>query len=220
MKLDIPEILQALARERPIFHSEADFRLEISLRLHETCPDLCLIAEHPIHRTSKRAAYDLVLLQGRKKMMALELKYFSQTFRGEVNGEKFNLKWGTATDGGRHATLKDVQRMEEFLEKIQETENRVAQAAVIAITNDPLFWKGATKKDANDAEFDIREGRTVTGTLEWAAKAADKTKLAYGKIKLFGNYEMKWKNYSQVDGKFGQFRYLYIPVQPPKTVSG
>ena len=214
MKIDVSKILTNLAKERPVFHSEADFRLGLIFQLRETYPELHAISEYPFQRNS-REAHDIVLLQGRKEVMAFELKYPCQKLDYKNGNEIFKLKWAGAADAGRHATLKDIERMEEFLET-----SPTAQAAVITLTNDPALWNGPTKTNLFSAAFDTQEGKIVTGTLKWAPKTSDNTKRRYSKVKLFGIYKMKWENYSQVDGKFGQFRYLHIPVQPPKTLSG
>ena len=217
-KLDIPAILVDLARERPVFHSEADFQHALAWQIHKANLGLQPRLEYPFDYPSSKAC-DIVLVHDGRVVMAIELKYFCQKLEREVHGELFRLKWNTAADGGRHAALKDVERMEEFLEKTQKAGNRTMQAAVIAITNDPTFWEGPKQDDGTDAEFNIHEGSTTAGTLNWAAKTSRKTKRLYGKIKLFGKYEMKWDEYSRVgsDEEYGRFRYLHIPVQSPKV---
>ena len=212
--LDIPAILKSLARQHPIFHSEADFRLQLALYLRETYPYLYPVFEYPLHPASKEA-YDMMMLQGRKEVMALELKYFCQAFRGKVRGEMFELKWNAAADGGRYAALKDVQRLEKFLEH-----NPMQRADFIAVTNDYHFWRGPKSSNTNDAAFNIKDGLTgVTGRLKWAEKTSPKTKRAYKQIYLQGSYDMHWQDYSKIEeeniieGTHKKFRFLHIPVQ-------
>ena len=218
MKPDIPEILKALARKRPVFHSETDFQHALAWQIHEMHPNLHPRLEYPFERPTRKAC-DIVLFRGGKMVMAIELKYPCRNLNYENKGEVFALKSAPA-DSGRHGTLKDIERMEEFIEEIQESENRTLQAAVIALTNDPDLWNGSKASNGTGVEFDIREGKVVSRTLKWAPRTSIKTKRAYPKIRLFGRYIMKWQNYSRVDESNGVFRYLHLPVQHPGTSSG
>lgn len=214
MKLDISEILKALARKRPIFHSEADFQHALAWQIHEMYPSLHLRLEYPFGR-SMRKACDMVLFRGGKMMMAVELKYFCRNLNYENKGEVFTLKSAPA-DTGRYGTLKDIERMEKFIKDIQNTKNQVVRASVITLTNDPELWRGS-KPNRTDADFDIKEDRIVSGALKWAEHTSIKTKRDFPKINLLGKYTMKWQDYSHVDGSNGKFRYLHIPVQPIKS---
>lgn len=218
MRLDIPKVLGVLARRRPVFYSESDFQHALAWQIHEMHPALYPRLEYPLERRTRKAC-DMVLFQGRKMVMAIELKYPCRNLNYENKGEMFTLKSAPA-DSSRHGTLKDVERMEEFIEDIQEIENRTIQAAVITLTNDPDLWNGLKTQKGTGAEFDIREGKIVSRTLKWAPHTSAKTKRAYPRIRLFGRYTMEWQNYSRVDGSNGIFRYLHIPVQHPGTSSG
>ena len=212
MKLDIPEILKALAKKRPVFHSEADFQHSLAWQIHERHPGLHPRLEYPLER-SVRKACDMALFQRGKMVMAVELKYFCRNLVYENKGEIFTLKSAPA-DTGRYGTLKDMKRMEKFIKEIKETENRTARATVITLTNDPELWKGP-KTNRTDVEFDIQEGKIVSGILKWAQHTSIKTKRTHPRIEIFGEYTMKWRDYSHVDGSNGKFRYLHIPIQHP-----
>ena len=218
MKLHIPEILKALAGKRPVFHSEADFQHALAWQIHEMHQGLHPRLEYPFERPTRKTC-DMVLFRGGKMVMAIELKYPCRNLDYENKGEMFALK-SAPVDAGRHGTLKDIERMEEFIEEIQETENRTVQAAVITLTNDPDLWNGSKTSNRTDAELDIREGKVVSKTLKWAPRTSIKTKRMYPRIKLFGRYTMKWRDYSHVDESNGVFRYLHIPVQHPGISSG
>ena len=225
MKLDIPEILKALAKNRPVFHSEADFQHSLAWQIREMHPGLHPRLEYPFERSENKAC-DVVLFQGGKMVMAIELKYPCQKLKYENKGEVFNLKYNSAPDSARHGTLKDIERMEKLLKEARKNKKRTTQASVITLTNDSVLWKGPKKGNVVDAEFNIAEFITqrnkrvenvVTGKLKWASKTSRNTERMYGNVKLFGSYKMKWQEYSRVEGKFGRFRYLHIPVQPPKS---
>lgn len=218
MRLDVPKILGVLAKRRPVFHSESDFQHALAWQIHEMHPALNPRLEYPLERPTRKAC-DMVLFQGGKMVMAIELKYPCRNLNYENKGEMFTLKSAPA-DSGRHGTLKDIERMEEFIEEIEETEKRTIQAAVITLTNDPDLWNGLKTQRRTGAEFDIQEGKIVSRTLKWAPHTSIKTKRAYPKIRLFGRYIMKWQDYSRIDESNGIFRYLHIPVQHPGTSSG
>lgn len=79
--------------------------------------------------------------------------------------------------------------------------------------NDPSYWSGPKRDGTCDAAFALREGRTVTGSLDWADHAGPGTKRGRETaIALRGAYSMNWREYSRIDGHFGEFRFLYIPV--------
>ena len=214
MKFDIPEILKALKRKRPVFHSEADFQHALAWQIHEMHPSIHPRLEYPFGRFMRKAC-DMVLFRGGKVMMAVELKYFCRNLKYENKGEMFTLK-SAPVDTGRYGTLKDIERMEKFIKDIRKTENRVVRASVITLTNDFELWEGS-KPNRTDTDFDIKEGRIVSGTLKWAQHTSIKTKRNFPKINLCGKYTMKWQDYSHVDGSNGRLRYLHIPIQHQET---
>ena len=221
LKLDIPQILRSLAQCRPVFHSEADFQHELAWILREEYPELQPRLEYPFEGP-KNASCDIMLLQNGAVAMALELKYFTKAFEGEVRGEQFNLRDQLAHDTRSYDTLKDITRMENFLEKHPKK-----RAAVIALTNDPRYWKGPEGKKKNPgeeviyAEFVLQEGKELTGLRGWAPEASEGTKKGREEpIHLRDCYTMRWQDYSHIEGqKHGLFRFLHIPVQAPSRPS-
>ena len=143
-------------------------------------------------------------------VMAIELKYPRQKLEWHDRGELFMLNPQSAQNFRRRDLLRDVERMEIFLGK-----NLAAKAATITLTNDPAFWEGTKNRNTEDAEFDVREGATWTGALNW--RKGTRNWKPEPAVNLRDTYEMVWRDYSQVRGKFGQFRYLHIPVQLPKS---
>lgn len=206
MKIDIPKALEILAKRRPVFHSEADFRLELMLYLHEVYPEFYAISEYPIQRNSKKV-YDIMLLQNNKEVTAIELKYFGENINFDLKGEIFNLKNRSAINDNSYRSFEDVKRMEDFLKN-----NPSATAAVIVLTNNHLYWDGPRDETVNYAQFTLKNGRSVSGHLDWMNKTSSKKDMPA--IYLHGKYTLKWEEYSKVAGRF---RYLQIPVQPPKS---
>lgn len=201
----IPTILKNLAGERPVFHSEMDFQLALAWCWREMFPHFQFRLEYPLDLSSNKHC-DIVILADDRIVMAIELKYLTEKIEYKNKGELFRLKKGGAFPVGRHGILKDIERMEGFLER-----NPEAQASVLVITNQDIYWRGPGKGTV-DEEFDIQQGATITGVRKW--KGADKKwKREKGPVKISGTYKMEWQDYSEVDGKFGLFRYLHIPIQ-------
>lgn len=209
MKIDIPKALEVLAKRRPVFHLEADFRLELILYLNEMYSEFHAISEYPIQRNSKEA-YDIMLLQNNKEVMAIELKYFGENINYEINGEIFNLKNRNAHNDNSYKSFENVKRMEGFLKK-----NPSAAASVIILTNNYRYWSGPQNKTADYAPFALTDGRAVSGHLDWVNKPKEKMSAIY----LHGNYVLKWGEYSEIhsNNNYGRFRYLHIPIQLPEV---
>lgn len=144
----------------------------------------------------------------------LELKYLCQRVECDVGGERFGLKPQGAQDLRRYDVLKDIWRMERFLEG-----RSGASAAVLVIANDPGYWVGPKGVSTCDASFSLREGRIVTGTLDWAPHAGAGTKRGReAPIELRGCYTMNWQDYSRIDAPFGLFRFLHVRIQAGSQV--
>lgn len=209
MDIDIPQLLIDLAARRPVFHSEADLQHELAWHLRDVHPDLQVRLEYPLARPTN-AAIDILIRNG-DQAMALELKYLCQSADYEVDGEPFALKPQGAQDIRRYDVLKDVWRMEQFLNA-----RPAASAAVLTLTNDPAYWRGPRGPSTCDAAFALREGRVITSALDWAPHTGAGTKRGpEAAINLKGRYPITWADYSRIDGPFGEFRYLYLPVERP-----
>ena len=76
--------------------------------------------------------------------------------------ERFELPNQGAHDISRHDVVKDVARVERFVE------DRVAHSGwAVALSNDSSYWRPGTKSVPVDAMFRVHEGRQLKGTLEW-----------------------------------------------------
>lgn len=206
MKIDIAAALAGLARERPVFHSEADFQHALAWHLQRSQPELRLRLEYPLDGT-ENAAVDLVAFDG-AAATAFELKFLSKRARFDIGGETFVLKAHGAQDTRRYDTLEDVARLERFVRS-----RPGATGCVVALTNDPAYWTGPQRDDTCDAAFALREGREAGGCLDWAPHTGAGTKRGReAAIALRGRYRMLWRDYAQAGGRFGRFRMLCIEV--------
>ncbi|MBD3730886.1 MAG: hypothetical protein IE933_14395 [Sphingomonadales bacterium] len=154
----------------------------------------------------KRGSTDIVV-RLEDASVGIELKYLTRRLACEFEGEMFRLKAHGATDLRRYDILKDVQRLERF------NLAHGGPSYVIALTNDPAYWREVARTGTIDAAFRLCDGRTVTGECRWAEHAAPGSiRNREDCITLRGHYSMRWQAYSDLGMASGQFRYLLIPV--------
>ena len=216
---DLHKILTVLSKERPVFHSEADFQHALAWAIHEKCPDLNIRLEMRVELNSKKKYLDIFAFNDNKKV-AIEVKYKTTKYKTEnleieINNEKFNLKNQLARDLGRYDFIKDISRLEEASEKYHG-----GVGFAIFLTNDENYWKTSKNDEtAADKDFRIPEGKTINGKLCWKEGTSKGTMRGREEpITLNGKYDLEWKNYSNLEGKNGQFRYLLIEVKNGKGV--
>jgi hypothetical protein len=204
---DVEATLKQLAHERPVFHSEADFQHALAWSLRERIPNLPVRLEYPLPWEGDRSYAD-IWLRAPGGDVVLELKYWKRNLRITLDGEEFNLPFQGAQDLARYDFLKDLSRVERLV-----AVGKARTGAVIAITNDHLYWQGG-RPNTVDADFRIHEGRRLSGTMSWSDAASDGTKRSReADLTLRGVYHPVWQPYFTVDGEpYGEFRYLFLPV--------
>jgi hypothetical protein len=62
--------------------------------------------------------------------------------------------------------VKDLVRVESLLR-----DGYADEGWVIVLTNDPAYWRVATRVNQIDTAFRLHEGRELTGVLRWASHA-------------------------------------------------
>ena len=194
--IDIAAIVGKLAQERPVFHSEADFRHALAWSLHRKHPNSEIRLEVPVITSLGTLTVDvLVRLDG--AIYFIELKYKSRAIEVAVGKEKFQLQDHGAQPPGRYDVLKDVQRLGSMV----EVENGSYGSAVF-LTIDSAYWSHPRSDADTSAAFSLGEGRNVSGLLEWSVRASKGTKRDREEaINLSGNYTLKWAEYSSVRSK-------------------
>lgn len=109
--IDPDALLAALAAERGIFHSEADFQHALAWRIRIDHPDAVIRLE----TRPERGTHLDVLENERGHRTALELKYLADRFTGVVGGEHFDLPRQGAHDISRSDVCRDVWRLETMI---------------------------------------------------------------------------------------------------------
>jgi len=212
--MDIFLTLTDLARERPIFSSEADFQHALAWQLHLQDPGAKIRLEH---RPSSTRMYLDIVVESDNKRTAIELKYKTRKLDATVNGETFRLADQGAQDCGKYDVLKDIERLERIVDGEQFHEGYM-----VFLTNDPHYFVSREEDNETvDRQFRLTEGRVLTGELKWSEAAGPGTiKGREEPIRLSGQYTVNWKPYSQVDAPYGEFRMIIVSVRPPADMDG
>ena len=117
--LAIHDSLAALAVQRPVFHSEADFQHALAWQLHQSMTDPNIRLELPVAGESQRHL-DISLRHGEDHVL-LELKYKTRELKATVCDETFHLRDQGAQPLGRYDYLKDIERLESMLMELGAT---------------------------------------------------------------------------------------------------
>ena len=211
---DLEHILKQLSDSRPVFHNEMDFQFSLAWEIQKKHPDYKIRFEKRFtDYDDDLRRIDLWIIDG-EDVYAIELKYPTKNAIFKINNEIFKLKNQSAEDYSRYDFLKDVQRMEEAT---ANTEN--IRGYAILITNNLGISIAPTKNDVADFHFRIYDGRIINNQeLEWIRKEGGQS---FGdresSITLKGNYEFRWKDYSEIKEKNivlsnGKFQYLFIEI--------
>lgn len=203
--IDIGELLSQLARQRPIFHSEADFQHALAWELHRRLPDARVRLEMPMEQLDGQRYLDIYLRQG-DRILAIELKYKTQRLSVTSRGERFDLKNQSAQNFGRRDFVKDVWRLEQFVD-----ERQGGTGCAILLTNDSRYWKRPDRLTM-DHEFRLHAG-PLSGSLRWRGVSADIKKKGDDAIELRSSYRLQWSDFSQPStASYGRFRFLIVKV--------
>ena len=198
-------LMTLLSSERPVFHSEADFQHHFAWKAHELDPCLKVRLE-----TLPEPGMRLDLLFSRPDLgteTAIELKYLTREWSGVFDGEAFALKNQGAQDIRAYDVIKDIGRIERFVDA-----RPGRNGFVIALTNDAAYWRQKTHGRPTNADaFRIHEGAVVSGWRQWGPNTGG-TKLGRDDLELRGSYKMAWRDFAQVPGASGQFRALTVHV--------
>lgn len=208
--VDVAGLLSRLAVRRPVFHSEADFQHAFAWEAHQTDPQLEVRLEtHP----EPHVRLDLLLSRpDTGRHTAVELKYLTGRWAGDIGGEHFALKNHGAQDVRGYDVVKDIGRLERFVAAKQGW-----NGVFVAITNDPSYWRPVRHGRITNAEaFRLHEGVRLTGTRAWGARTGKGTmKNRDAAIELAGSYRLEWRDYARIDDSSrGLFRRLLLEVRP------
>ena len=189
--VEIRKFLASLAKQRPIFHSEADFQHAFAWEIHHWLPNASIRLELPILIGNQALHLD-VWIASKGAVFAIELKYKTRALEVQLGRERFRLKNQSAQDIGRYDFIKDVQRLEQI---VATRENAVGYA--VLLTNDSAYW-ARSQRQTVDADFRLHQGRVLEGDLQWSDGASEGTKRGReDPLTLRGRYTINWQEYSK-----------------------
>lgn len=206
----VHEVMSELSRQRPVFHSEADFQHAFAQQLAKMHPNLSIRLEIPYRvigssNLDPRTVVDLYCSDpGSGAVTAVEFKYRTRRWSGSIGGEDIQLLYHSAADLGRLYFVHDISRLERWAQTDGGT------AFVIFLTNDGAYWSVPSGQVSTyDAAFRIHDGVNLTGELRWANNLyPDNTRT------LRGRFPMQWSNYSDLsqyaDGKVDGSKLRYV----------
>lgn len=216
MDKELSCVLRNLAKRRPVFHSEDDFKFELAWEL-KTRVGFQVQIEFPFHLNKEKDTkgnprnlrLDLRLSDG-KKRYGIELKYKTKALDFDNGDLKFKLRDQGGDDQARYDFMKDIWRIEESIR-----EGYIDFGYSIFLTNAANYWK-AGRENTIDQDFKLYDGRKVSGNLKWAKRASSgTTKSRTRPIRLNNKYQFNWDDYSSVccaveKSKYTDFKYLAV----------
>jgi hypothetical protein len=212
LDLSVSDVLTTLAKQRPLFHSEADFQHTMAWEIHERLPRASVRLERPVEvsHLNKPLHVDIWIEQD-GDVVPLELKYKTRALQVRAGNEQYALRSQSAQDHGRYDFIKDIER----IENIVADRAPHATGYAILLTNDPSYWTRSLNDNTVDVKFRLHEGSNLHGSLEWGLGASEGTKRGREQnLQLRGSYALRWEDYSRpVDGRYGGFRFLVAEVK-------
>jgi len=203
---DFIELMASLARQRPIFHSEADFQHALAWHWKECSPSALVRLEYRLPLEGERSYADL-WVRDADLTTYVELKYWTRALTVQVDHEPFTLVNQAAQDISRYDFIKDVERVERVVRS-----GHADRGFVVALTNDQGYWN-APRPGTVDAAFRLHEGRSLVGELAWAEHAGIGTTATRQRVlSLAQEYRCHWQPYSNLGVPRGAFRYLLVEV--------
>jgi hypothetical protein len=118
MMINVEAAIQDLQGQRPLFHAEADFQHALAWEIHRLNPSVKVRLEINLSTMGQREYLD-ILVQDDDATCAIELRYKTAKFDAVYNGEEFHLLNHGAQDIGRYDVIKDIVRVERFVDSVR-----------------------------------------------------------------------------------------------------
>ena len=199
--------LALLGADRHVFHSEADFQHAFAWQIRAMEPSVRVRLET---RPAPGVRLDLLLIAGDgSAQTAIELKYLTRLWHGDVGGERFELTDQGAQDIRAYDVVKDIARVERFV-----ASRPGSNGAVVCVGNDPSYWNASGHgRQTNAHAFRIHHGVRLEGSRAWGPlTGAGTSRGREAPLHLTGSYEMAWQDFSSLPGARGIFKQLVVEV--------
>lgn len=207
-KDELNKILKELAKERPIFHSEADFQFALAWKIKKEFNDVNVRLEYPIYENeTERMEIDIVLFFD-EKMIPIELKYKTKKMEySGNNNENYKLKDQVAYNYGCYDYLRDIERIENIIKSETFNGNK---GYTIFLTNDEEYKGFPQKDDCDSSAFSFKKGKIEKGEHAWK-KPETKKEDKQNTIVLKNDYDCEWEIFSNI--KDTEFTYLIHEIK-------
>ena len=181
--MDLTEILLELKNERPVFHSEDDFKFSFANAIKARYPSYKIRLERPAIIPMKfkndtiaevRAPIDIVVIDDEGLEIPIELKYKTKSTSEKLQFENeiFDLANHGASDIGRVNFRKDIYRIEQY---IKLSKKKSLKGFVIIITNEKDYFSDILNKKTLNSNYSFHDSKIPSKDPGWNYNAINKS---------------------------------------------
>lgn len=209
-KMDLQIVIESLRKNRPVFHSEADFQFALAWEIKTHYPNYDVRLEYPCTNDRGERIYVDILVRNKCGSYPIELKYKTkERIIRNCAGEDFNLREHGAENLSKYDFVKDICRIESIVAEL----DCFKQGYTLWLTNNLSYCRAPRNFDAGYAAFSVHQGAQKTGTMDWGETMSESTKKGRtDALVLRGKYTIDWKEYSNLTGGNGKFKYSLVKI--------
>lgn len=235
MKKVIIDVLENLAKRRPLFWSEADFQFEFAWELHKKLGEGANIYlerrfeldnDKDTRDKNHNKYYVDIWVEYQDGIYPIELKYTTTVCKIHDAENRVETKKQSARDTGCYRFLWDIKRLEEIKTFLR---NKEVKGYAIMLTSDAGYYNKSEQPTLFD-NFRLIEGRiippdTSDRKFKWTLDkiAAEKRDSHWTKswpeFTLKGEYKLQWQDFNPIQtkpvddkGNIVTLKYLLVEV--------
>lgn len=203
IKKFVEKTLTELSNEREVFYSEFDFQFAFAWKLKSSKSNLELRLERPFSIDGRVYELDIFIPSFESKKVGIELKYFKENTKVNIDGYSHHLKNSYTSGGSRYSFIYDIYRLQRL-----KNNGFIDIGFAIVVNNVNRCYTDKIVSN-NYANVLLCEGRQLKKGEEINLIKADQKK--YPPFTLEENYEpFHWKCYTEKEEL--NFKYLIISV--------
>ena len=216
MKEVIIDVLNNLAKRRPLFWSEADFQFEFAWELHKKLGEEANIYlerrfeldnDKDTRDKNHNKYYVDIWVEYQDGIYPIELKYTTKRCKVDDAKNQVKTKEQSARDAGCYRFLWDIKRLEEIKTSLSPKE---VKGYAIMLTSDAGYYEERKPKQPTlFDDFRLTHNRKIKKDteLKWNLsriaedKRADHWSRNWPKFTLKGEYILQWQDYKSEESK-------------------
>lgn len=216
MKTVINDVLENLAKRRPLFWSEADFQFEFAWELHKKLGEEANIYlerrfeldnDKDTRDKNHNKYYVDIWVEYQDGIYPIELKYTTTVCKIDDAENPVETKEQSARDAGCYRFLWDIKRLEEIKTSLSPKE---VKGYAIMLTSDAGYYKERKPKQPTlFDDFRLTHNRKIKKDteLKWNLsriaedKRADHWSRNWPKFTLKGEYILQWQDFKPIQTK-------------------